>query len=309
MEDSYVLQLLEPKFKEFYLCYCGYARCEPLHNFGPSVRPNHIIHYVLEGKGIYRVGDQKYELSKGQGFLIEPETLTFYQADREEPWSYLWVGVGGVKAGEFIRDIGLNGSQLIFQCPHGDELKQVVLNMLKHRQPTVSNLYYLQGKLFEFFSILMREATVEKQQKSSGENPYIRKAISFIQNHYSQGIGVADIAEHLNVNRSYLYTLFKESLEMSPKEFLTTFRISRAREQLTWTDFSIEDIAHSCGYRDALVFSKAFKEQMGKTPTVYRKEHLNDYQNLQDVSSKELEELMNQERKTNILTVLYNKIY
>ena len=64
MEDSYVLQLLAPKFKEFYLCFCGYAKCNPLHSFGPAVRPNYIIHYILEGKGIYQVGEQKYELSQ-----------------------------------------------------------------------------------------------------------------------------------------------------------------------------------------------------------------------------------------------------
>ena len=29
MEDSYVLQLLKPKFKDFHLCFCGFAECKP----------------------------------------------------------------------------------------------------------------------------------------------------------------------------------------------------------------------------------------------------------------------------------------
>ena len=57
MEDSYVLQLLEPKFKEFHLCFCGFAQCEPLHSYGPASRPNYIIHYIMDGKGIYQVGE------------------------------------------------------------------------------------------------------------------------------------------------------------------------------------------------------------------------------------------------------------
>ena len=52
MEDAYVLQLLEPKFKEFHLLFCGYAECKPLHSYGPATRPNYIIHYVMGGKGI-----------------------------------------------------------------------------------------------------------------------------------------------------------------------------------------------------------------------------------------------------------------
>ena len=36
MEDSYVLELLEPKFKDFHLVYCGYAQCEARHSYGPA---------------------------------------------------------------------------------------------------------------------------------------------------------------------------------------------------------------------------------------------------------------------------------
>ena len=55
MENSYVLQLQEPKFKEFYLSYSGYAQCEPLHCYGPASRPHYLIHFVLKGKGFKSV--------------------------------------------------------------------------------------------------------------------------------------------------------------------------------------------------------------------------------------------------------------
>lgn len=103
MEDSYVLQLLKPKFKDFHLCFCGFAECKPLHSYGPAARPNYILHYVMKGKGIYQVGETKYQLKEGQVFLIEPESLTFYQADKTDPWSYLWVGFGGTEAQRFVR--------------------------------------------------------------------------------------------------------------------------------------------------------------------------------------------------------------
>ena len=132
MENAYVLQLSDHKFQDLYLCFCGYAKCEPLHSFGPAVRPNYILHYILEGKGRYYVEDTQYELQAGQGFLIEPEVQTFYQADQEEPWTYLWVGFNGSQAQEYLKDIGLNSRQLIFRSGHGDELKQLVITMLKN---------------------------------------------------------------------------------------------------------------------------------------------------------------------------------
>lgn len=151
MERSYVLQLQESKFQEFYLAFCGYARCEPLHSFGPAVRPNYILHFVLEGKGTYQIGEQKYRISKGQGFLIEPDISVFYQADREHPWTYLWVGFGGTKAHKFVSDLGLNDERLMFSSRHGQELRRIVYSILKHTEFTVSNSYYLQSKLYEFF--------------------------------------------------------------------------------------------------------------------------------------------------------------
>ena len=292
MEDSYVLQLLAPKFKEFYLCFCGYAKCNPLHSFGPAVRPNYIIHYILEGKGIYQVGEQKYELSQNQGFLIEPETLTFYQATLD----ISLIGFGGARARHMLHDIGLNSSQLIFQCTYGNDLKQIILDMLKHTQSTTSNIYYLQGKLYEFFSVLSRDAAIETAPAISQESNYILEAISFIRNNYSRGVSVADVAAHLNINRSYLYTLFKNTLDISPKNFLTNFRISRAREQLILTDYSVEYIAHSCGYHDTLVFSKAFKSIIGFTPREYRKRNRTETHDNLIASQKEIEELMIKEK-------------
>ena len=73
------------------------------------------------------MGEQYYELQKGQGFLIEPETVTFYKADKEHPWTYCWIGFAGEMAPAYIRDVGLNSQQLIFQNNQGEELKKIVL--------------------------------------------------------------------------------------------------------------------------------------------------------------------------------------
>lgn len=190
MEDSYVLQLQEPKFREFYLSYSGYAQCGPLHCYGPASRPHYLIHFVVKGKGMYQVSGQKHYLTAGQGFLIEPGTQTFYQADKDDPWSYLWIGVGGTNAGKYIRDIGLNSEQLIFRSESGEELKKIVLDILKHTESTTSNLYYLQGRLYDFFSVLTKDVVIDtylgnskdkKYRSESKYGAYIKEAMAFIK--------------------------------------------------------------------------------------------------------------------------------
>lgn len=251
MEDSYVLQLLKPKFKDFHLCFCGFAECKPLHSYGPAARPNYILHYVMKGKGIYQVGET-------------------------DPWSYLWVGFGGTEAQRFVRDLGLNSRQLTCECEYGEELKEIVFEMLHHTRSTAENLYYLQGKLYQFFSVLARGIEIQQYSNDTKESIHVQEAIAYIKNYYSQKITVEDIANYLALNRSYLYTIFMNSLGISPKDFLTEFRISRGKEQLALTNLSVEEIAVSCGYRNSLAFGKVFKQKVGITPTQYRNDNRKD---------------------------------
>lgn len=274
MEDSYVLQLTDRKFTDIYLCYCGYARCEPGHSFGPSVRPNYLIHYVLEGKGIYRVGKNEYRLKSGYGFLIEPQIQTFYRADAKDPWTYIWIGFGGNNAEKYLKDMGLDRQHPVFGCAYGKHLERIVRDMLKNNISTTTNRFLLQSLLYEFFSILTRDIHVNPTVLQNGENPYVLQAVEFIQNNYSFPIHVSDIANYVCINRSYLYTLFKSSLGVSPQDYLANYRISRAAELLTVTELSIESIALSCGYTDPLIFSKVFKAKKGEAPSRYRREIL-----------------------------------
>ena len=276
MEESRVLHLQKQyqKFSDFYLCYCGHARCEPLHSCGPAVRPNYLLHYILDGSGTYRVEDQEFLLHKGEGFLIEPNRQTFYQAGGEEPWTYLWIGFDGAKCGSCLRSLGLGDGRLTFRCEDGGELLKLVESMLAYSRSDAEADFMLQSLLCRFFAHLARGISRGPEQRMTRrerENLYIHQAMEYIRNNYANGITVADVAGYVALNRSYLFTLFQRVLGVSPQECLTQFRLTWAREQLTLTDASVANIALSCGYQDPQVFSKAFKRLFGVTPVKYRK--------------------------------------
>lgn len=273
MEDAYVLQLSDRKFSDLYLCYCGYARCEPLHSFGPAVRSNYLIHYVLDGKGSYRAGGRRYDLKAGQGFLIEPGTQIFYEADEKEPWTYLWIGFHGQRAEEYLKDAGLGGGQLIFFSDRGEELKKLVIRMLKNYTIAASDQFLLEGSLYTFFSILASGLSLPPAQRHGADNLYIQKALGYIQDNYGHSIRVTDIAEYVCINRSYLYTLFRENVGSSPQEYLSGYRLARAADFLASTELSMEGVAQSCGYHDPAAFGRAFKERYRMTPLQYRKKY------------------------------------
>ena len=47
MEQAQVLTFLNNKDRDLLLQFCGYSTTEPLHSFGPVVRPHYIIHFIL----------------------------------------------------------------------------------------------------------------------------------------------------------------------------------------------------------------------------------------------------------------------
>lgn len=59
---------------------------------------------------------------------------------------------------------------------------------------------------------------------------YIRMAEEFVEKYYAQNIHVQDIADYVGICRSHLTTLFQDNLQMSPSEYITHFRLTRAHE-------------------------------------------------------------------------------
>ena len=145
--------------------------------------------------------------------------------------------------------------------------------MLKNNTNCLKNEFYLHGLFYEFFSGLVDEdfhRQYNPDRHRENTNRYLRKAVAYIQQHFSEGLQVADVAEKVAVSRVYLYQIFSETLGVSPKEYLTNFCLTRAMELLTLSDQAVEDVALSCGFKNPAAFSALFKKRIGTTPTRYR---------------------------------------
>lgn len=272
------LQDKKPPFQDLYLCFCGRSICQPDHSIGPAAHPNYVLHYILEGKGEYRINNHVYSLSAGQGFLMKPNIMSSYKADHITPWKYLWIGFDGSYAKELLSQIGLSSRTLTFSANCGDKLLEVINRMLECDADGISYHLYLQTQLYVFFYHLSQVLSVKSNKLHTGQqNYYIRMAEEFVEKYYAQNIHVQDIADYVGICRSHLTTLFQDNLQMSPSEYITHFRLTRAHEQLAISNFSIGKIAEICGYQDPLVFSRAFKKMTGMTPTQYRRIRQEEY--------------------------------
>jgi AraC-like DNA-binding protein len=271
MEKAYKLLFNTEESDDLYVYCCGLSQTEPGHSFGPALKPHFMIHYVLSGKGSFSIGGKRYPLNEKYGFLIVPDELAYYVADENDPWTYVWIGFGGRRAEEIVSQLGLSLQQPVFKSEKSKDIYDIVKDMMDHNTFSVEDDLRRNGLLSMFLSVIASGLSVTPKSDSGSANDYVNRAQAYVRSNYCNPIKVTDIADYVCINRSYLYTLFQNALGISPQQYLARYRIAKAVELLQLTSLPIESVAISCGYSDPLVFSKAFKQEKGISPSTYRK--------------------------------------
>lgn len=264
----------KPDHTDLNMYRCGIEDCSPGHSWGPALRDHYIIHYVRSGKGIFQMNNTTYQLEKSQGFLIPPNTIIYYQADNEEPWSYSWVGFHGLKAEQYLKRASISQENPVFKYDKDNFLKECIDEMIIASKTLVkSSEIRLLGLLYIFLSQLIEVAQIDRTpgHTENRKEQYIKKAINFIEMNYSRKINISEIAQFVGLDRSYLFTIFKEYLNTSPQDFLINYRVNKACELMQNKLLSIGEISRSVGYEDPLLFSKVFRKIKGIPPKELRK--------------------------------------
>ena len=269
MEDSLSFNILGNGQQQLCLNAFGHSVTMPFHKYGPAVRPYHLIHYILEGKGEFIVNETHYTLSAGKGFLIEPDHQTTYISDGEEPWTYIWVGFSGGDAKRIVSSLGLSQEQPIFRCEKKEQLKTCVLGMIEHEHSNTEDTFYCLAMLYLFLSAVAGSDRGLSARQNS--NLYVDQAIAYIRDHITEPLQADEVARYVGLNRSYLSTLFKQHTGLSPLRYIQQFRLTKAQHLLESTQRSVAAIAYSCGYQQPESLIKLFKQQYGVSPASYRK--------------------------------------
>lgn len=105
--------------------------------------------------------------------------------------------------------------------------------------------------------------------KREANNEVIAAAKKFIEEHYSEDISLYDVARYVNMNGSYFSRFFKQKMGVNFLNYLTEFRINKAKEIIREGDFKVSDLGLRIGYKNPSYFGKIFKEVTGYTPRNY----------------------------------------
>lgn len=251
----------------------GFDHKAPGEFYGPAIWDCYLIHYIREGCGHCIIDGKQYHLHKHQGFLIQPGQIAYYETEGKSDWKYCYIGFDGTKAKSYLEQAHLTKENPIFTFKLGDSLSEAVKQLID-----VENDLYIRetsqmSLIFKFISLLIENSEnrdISSQYTGDRSDYYIETATTYMINNYSKKISMEDVAKHVGLNSSYLGSLFKTQLSISPKEFLQRYRVERACKLMNNHMLTIGDISRSVGYEDQLQFSKVFKKVTSVSPKKYR---------------------------------------
>lgn len=130
------------------------------------------------------------------------------------------------------------------------------------------DILMLHNEMLMDFTLKMKE--LPKRQVYSIQ---IVRAMNYIFEHRNEAVDATVVALALEVNRSYLSTLFKKETGMGLAGFIRREKIKAAANMIKFSDYSYVEIAQYFAFSNQSHFIQCFKKEMGCTPREYRKEN------------------------------------
>ncbi|MGI6123541.1 MAG: response regulator transcription factor [Acetivibrionales bacterium] len=144
-------------------------------------------------------------------------------------------------------------------------LKPSKMNELEEAvQTMVENLNY------KHESVKQTPKELKTDDSAVANNFIVRRAVEYIEQHYSEKLTLSSVADNIYVSQWYLSKLLNGYLGVSFSNLLNQTRINKAKQMLKDPSLKIHEVSELLGFNDITHFSKIFKKLEQVSPNEYR---------------------------------------
>lgn len=240
---------------------------------------------LKSGTAVVQVADSTYTLRKGDVYFVAPNvkySFSDYGNASIEVVTLNFANPAAVTQDympqSIIRAL-INGNctPIAIIQPEAGIYSQMVERIRDIKYAETEKFEYFQLKVYSdmyalFFMLFSQKYVkiIDVENKSKKYRALVR-VTNYIDEHYTEGISLDEVASQTGISRYYVSHLFKELMNTTFVGYVNELRLNRAAMLLVTTDRPIIEIASISGFNNLSNFNRAFKMHFGKTPSAYRK--------------------------------------
>ena len=119
---------------------------------------------------------------------------------------------------------------------------------------------------------IMKESWHPEEKRHAAKRASVMEVKEWIDQNYCQPITLEGLANRFFINKYYLSKSFKSQFGATINAYITTVRITHAKQMLRFTGLSLDAIGEAVGITPARYLSEVFSSIEGVSPSVYRKQ-------------------------------------
>lgn len=227
----------------------------------------HVLLLTTGGTGELNSEDTIQDVKRGD-LLIAPSRCQYsYRA--KGPWNCVWFHVSD------DADWGrvLPQRVLKLESRYLDLLTVITNQYMSERQSRLADSQSALQSLADLIVLLLDR---ELRQLPQGRKDMdVRRRLDQLWKAVHSNLAHAwttdSLAAEMGISPAQFNRIVKRFHKATPMSVVTSYRMTRAREMLTFTEHTLEAIAVSVGYETAFSFSRAFKRHIGKSPSDFRR--------------------------------------
>lgn len=233
---------------------------------------------VTRGHCEFTVGSVTYRGEKGDIFLVPPYAPHGGYSMPGEAFAYFCstFDLSILREDEFAGMFESGRLDLVRFISHTDPVCRDLYGIInsiyaqsEERQDSWE--FIVRGQMLNLFGVLSQNGYVSDTDRTDLQCDFGLSVLEILRESYSEKITSADMAEKLSYSHGYFCRKFRETFSMSFRQYLTQYRLSKARLFLTKPGMSIGEVAEKVGYSSANFFIRQFQELYGCTPGQFQK--------------------------------------
>ena len=246
--------------------YCcpqtGHFYCNKAYDIRRKHLDMFLMFFICEGSLKIETNKHLYTASANEIVLLDCRREHRYYCEGSA--EFFWFHFTGNNSSEYCNYL-LDNENIVFSGPQIKDFRFFFTDILNMCGSINVDEHQLSLSINNILCFL-----ANSRRHPIGADSTIYPALNFIHEHFSETIDLGQMAELCMISIPHLIRCFKKDMNCTPHDYLLSYRIRQAKQMLSQSSSSIEEIAVQCGFNSISHFSRAFRKSVEMTPSEFR---------------------------------------